>query len=333
MIIKCNPYSTQEDSTWSIENVDEIIESVQTEFNEYLNNYKSIQCVTEASVLDFLYTVLKYIKKFLKILDMITDKFRSQFSSVVKNDTFILKSRDDINNYNPGTNSVIANRFVFTHIDDDDIPLANPAISKGDYYTTVASFAKSNLYFGSLKRGQTERIRIMNDDMEKYNSDFLSEFAAAVLKRTGLIPYPVYPAYCAKVFRNGYEKPELSGVVSYEEMQDTFTRFSKYRKMVEDLKSTKQKIKNEYDEIYDLFQKKATEVKYFDNSDNNPYQDEMENEMRRYYQIKGERVQHMTNIHLTAFSAKMQAMKDSYQQDREILLRCIENVVNNKKDN
>lgn len=286
----------------------------------------------EGKIIDIIYTFLRYLKRFIDFLGNITNQFRSKFSSIIRNDRFILESKDEVNKYNPGTNQVIEERFIYQFLEDPDIPNANPNITKLDLFMTNIKFFKDNLSFDFMKKTKVKEIEQENIAMEdSYKTEeYLSIFRAALFKQNELVPANVYPEYCKRIFRGDSKTPQLTGVVPYDEMQDIFARFSRYRKIVESIDKTYRNIKKEYDEILIGFQKKASEVKYFDNV--GPYQDEFENQIRRFYQNKANLIQKMTQIHLYAFQEKLQAIKECYLTDRKILLRCIDNVINNKKD-
>lgn len=324
----------------TIKNIEEnryihaFIESIIYDLNEEFNEIYSIAESSKSNsgwFLKFLYNFVAYISKFIEKLQEITDIFRSRLSKVMRDDKYIMSSKDYIDRYNQDTNAVIADRFIYTHIFDNEIPIPKTATNKSDYFITLAKFSYMNRFYDPLKKGKIEELKELNKKFIDENEEFLNQFRSAIFNDNGYVPESVFSGYCSRMFRNNHSNYELSGVVTYNEMKDTFYRFSNmYGECSKIIKELADNLRSEYNEIIDLFRKKSTEVKYF--KDEGVYQNDLENEMRIYYTNKANRIQSMSNIHMTAFSAKIYAIERSYVQDKTILLRCIDNVMKHKKD-
>lgn len=321
--------------TFDIDNTKNFLSSIKSLTESVNNEYtmmKSYYCNDKQEVVtesfgSFMLEVIAVVRRFLKFLDRLVLRFTDLLSKAIKDDKYIVQSKDIINDYNPGTDGVKIARYIYTFLDDSDIPLADAAVSKSDYFMTTLKFYNMNRTLDSIKNIEVEKIKKMNEEFENETYEFLNNFRGNVLGfENKSIPENIFVSYCNRRFRNAdiSDPKKINDVIPYDDMQNIFRRFSSYDDIKNSITKTRDKINDTYNNMIDMFRKKATEAKYFDNVGR--YQDEFEHQIRIYYQSKTDRVIQMCNIHLIAFSAKLKAVEEAYMSDKIILLACIKNV-------
>lgn len=200
------------------------------------------------------------------------------------------------------------------------------------------------------------------DNLNNSLEDFYDEFRALVIgKRTEKIDSNDYADELFKFFRN--KESETSNItIDSTYVNEAYRRFKDYKTVINNIEKVQKDIIKDYESLSNYLDKmiklnKDTTDKFSVNnySGGRKYvQDQIDDlgklqnnngelydktnysfdKMNSYLKIQSSKVNQMCNIHTQAFSAKLEAAKNCFTQDKKILYKAIQQVVkrSNKKD-
>ena len=200
------------------------------------------------------------------------------------------------------------------------------------------------------------------DNLNNSLEDFYDKFRALVIgKRTEKIDSNDYADELFKFFRN--KESETSNItIDSTYVNEAYRRFNDYKTVINNIEKVQKDIIKDYESLSNYLDKmiklnKDTTDKFSVNnySGGRKYvQDQIDDlgklqnnngelydktnysfdKMNSYLKIQSSKVNQMCNIHTQAFSAKLEAAKNCFTQDKKILYKAIQQVVkrSNKKD-
>jgi len=292
-------------------------------FYKQLNESTTERMVLE-SFSDFFSGVKDIISKFIKFLRKLVDKFFIAMMKIVKSDNFIKKHKEDFNRI---TEEFDFRGFEYTFT--PNIPSGDAALAfNNSLFDTLYGDEKRNLTAQSVKDS------VIAMDLEKdYN-----EFRAKVIGKDGDTIYvSEFSQALFEVYRNGQSDPEtITADSAY--VRRCLDRFLNYEKSKKEIEHNRKSIEDAYNKV----EKQVSEiVKRNTDLDKEAFlsrlpQDngimnvqttgsgtlmaaELMTQIDVYVKAKIDQIQEYSNIHLLAFSAKLDAMKECFIQDRTVL--------------
>ena len=301
------------------------ITDLKISFYKKLNESTSERIVLE-SFSDFFVGVKQIIDKFIKFLRKLADKFITAIMKMVKSDEFIKKHKDDIKNL---ASEVLFDFYGYTYTFNPNIPLASAALGyNNSLFDELYSNEKREL------TGQSVRDSIIAMDLEKdYNL-----FRGRVIGLDGEEVYiSEFGERLFEVFRDG-DSSTYSITADYSYIIRCLDRFLNYDQMKKEVERNR----NDIEKAYNRVQKEVSDItKNNNNLDKQAFlsrlpQDNMITDVETsgggtmmaaelmsqidvYVKAKIEQIQEYSNIHLLAFGAKLDAMKECMIQDRSVL--------------
>lgn len=294
-------------------------------FYRGLNEATSERMVLE-SFSDFFSGVKDVIAKFIRFIRKITDKFLIALMKLVKSDKFLEKHKDEI------IRAASDLEFDFTGFNytfNPNIPVANVAL---EYNNSLFD----DLY-GNENRsltGQSVKDSIAKMDLEKD----CDRFRGKVIGRDGEDIYiSEFSQAIYEVYRNGESDSEtITADISY--IRRALDRYLNYDKAKKEVEHNRKEIEKAYDKV----EKQVKDiVKRNSDLDKQAFlsrlpQDngiidiettaggtamaaELMSQIDVYVKAKVDQIQEYSNIHLLAFGAKLDAMRDCFVQDRNVL--------------
>ena len=213
------------------------------------------------------------------------------------------------------------------------------------------------------RKAATEKINnSINDKINNItdgNEDFYDEFRAYVLGQKGKkLDSKEFSDECFKIFRNGEDSTE-SITIDYNFVQDSYRNFDKYKDTIKDIEKKKNEMIKDYEDLEKQLDKmikynKDKRSMYFDkdvgrsyaktnlgrlsfgadatinNSDPTTarvFDQSTSDRMQSLMKVYSARVNQMCQIHTQAFSAKLEAAKDCFKQDKQILNKAIQQIL------
>ena len=204
------------------------------------------------------------------------------------------------------------------------------------------------------RKKATEKInQTLSDeisDMTNKNEDFYDEFRAYVLNQSGKkLDSKEFSDECFKVFRNGEDSTE-SITIDYNFVQDSYRNFDKYKDTIKDIEKKKNEMIKDYEDLEKHLDKlikynkethkmeadKVVGRDFTKGSLNNLdlagptgliYDSSTTDRLQSLMKVYSARVNQMCQIHTQAFSAKLEAAKDCFKQDKQILNKAIQQIL------
>lgn len=214
----------------------------------------------------------------------------------------------------------------------------------------------------ALKTARTNATKAINTKLDnrieaiKDNaSDFREKFRAYVIGKTGNETYDSteFSEALFEVFRDGESSTE-SITIDYNYVQDAYRRFDKYKDVTKAIEKKKNEMVKDYEDLekhlekYIKYNKDNHKVDY--NIAGRTYTTDILNritknekiifdqstadKMNSLLKVYSTRVNDMCQIHTQAFTAKLEACKDCFKQDKQILNKAIQQILkrSNKED-
>lgn len=314
----------------------------------------------------------KYIKKHKDLFNKFSseDEFEFQgykFTNVHDND--IPKSGAvEIFNSSNDFNKVFSDDKWYNSLDFNSDDFFGDGTGKyyDDASTKKTDFNKwydlddKNTTIKDARRDATNKINKALDtriDAIKDNaSDFREKFRAYVLGKSGNESYDSteFNEALFEIFRDGESDTE-SITIDYNFVQDAYRRFDKYKDVTKAIEKKKNEMIKDYEDLekhldkfikynkndhkidYDSSSGRSytnTILSHIDKNNRIIFDQSTSDKMNSLLKVYSTRVNDMCQIHTQAFTAKLEACKDCFKQDKKILNKAIQQVLkrSNKED-
>lgn len=275
----------------------------------------------------FCASIKKIIEKFLEFLKRIVQKFILTMNKLVKSEKYISNHKADIKKFG-ASDAFKMDVFIFTHLMDDDVPMLNPE----NAWNQSQGWAAPNATESILNRV----TNTYNDVKKDLDGGWYDSFRGRVIGKSS-ISVDDFAEELFKVFRNNSkEKTEVE--FAYDKVIDALNRFEGYNqnlKHVQDVKKVMEKGYSDIKKEIEAWGKAGTDGKaafngFIDMSRNaeeyNANRKEIDEQLDLFIKAKVAQVDHMCKIHAMAYTAKLDACKASFTQDKAILYKALSKV-------
>ena len=203
----------------------------------------------------------------------------------------------------------------------------------------------------SLKKYVSDKYEELKDKLD----DYYDWFRGHVIGKAS-ISSSEYDSELKAVFRSG-DTETTTITIDHSYVSEAYNRFDGYKKLIKSIEQTRKAIEKDYTKLRDAleksmkFEKSGTDGVFFkfNPSSGNDYaldqlskfgnpsdtqiktnDPEVNNKIDMYIKAKVNQVQQMSSIHSLAFSAKLQAAKDCFAQDKDILYKALVKIKKHK---
>ncbi len=308
------------------ESNNEFRECTKAFYKSLLENSQNENVINE-SFADFFSKIKEIIVRFLKFIKSLFERFITALNGAFKSDKYIKNNKDQIKKFNE-RNEFRINMFEFTF--SINIPI----------YEAEEAFNKEFLEIASRNiANKDEMLKNISEIYEKFTHGldrFYDEFRARVIGQQGSIISSDYANALSCVYRNG-ESVKSEKTITLNDVLESYTRFETYEQYFKLTKTDKAKIEKDYDRI-----KKQVESMSDRNNDLD-YQKFVQtfidpdfvkghgisldtafiSKADMFIKAKTNQVMEMTNIHSLAFATKLDAIKECFIQDKDILYKAL----------
>ena len=291
--------------------------------SESSNDY---EVITE-SFSGFTETVKKIITKFLEFIKSVFKRFVTQLHKIVGSEKYILKHQDEFKNF------TVEHEFdmdIFTFTISDDMPQLS---AYNDYISDIENLDNN---FNNLKselqkdnnikpEDYTNHIlkQIYTDTVNIHDEYWYDAFRGKVLNKGVPISKTDYGTELFEVFRNG-ESVKENKRIDLSLVTQSLNTFKNYEKATSAVERNRRHLEKEYKDIKDNISKiKGDQIQ--DTNIKLTNQDE-KIQAEQFFKAKANQIQNMCNIHTLAFTAKLDAIKEQYKQDKSILYKALNKV-------
>ena len=230
--------------------------------------------------------------------------------------------------------------------------------NEGDYYNKVVDvtnigFDNVNDTEATRRKAATEKInKLISNDIDAItdnNEDFYEYFRGRVLGKSENLDSKEFSDECFKIFRDDSDSTS-SITIDYNFVHEAYRRFDKYKDTTKAIEKLKNDIVKDYEDLEKRLDKMikynkdshklditndvgrgsytTDNLKRIDFSDvHQLYDSSTADRMSSLLKVYSARVNQMCQIHTQAFTAKLDACKDCFKQDKQILNKAIQHIL------
>ena len=291
--------------------------------------YKSISEATEQYVVlesfsDFFSKINDIINKFIKFIKSLAARFLTHMNKIIKSDKYINAHKKDFKNFK-SADEFTMNGYTYTF--NSNIPVANASLEfNKNLFEDLYTYTNDNKLSADGVSSAISAIDL---------TELCDKFRGEVLGLDYTVSVGEFDTELFKIFRNGdMDTSELTiGSFEVSAALDRFTSFSTAKKQIE---NDQKRIEDDYENV----KKQVRELTKRNGDLNmsaflNRLPDSMSDiktasqgitmssdlmyKLDVYTKAKVDQITEYSNIHTLAFSAKLDALKESYKQDRALL--------------
>lgn len=314
------------------------------EINEYqkelyiniLESGEDYEIVNE-SFSNFFGKIKEIIDKFLSYIKSLADRFILNLNKFIKNEKYLLKHKDDLSKYQADRHDFLFEGYNYTF--NDNIPSIE----------AKATFSKDfvELDFDDIMNLKTpekiaDAIKMQHAKLNReLKTDRYDVFRQEVIGADRPIEASDFANELFMVYRDGaMEKDDI--VTTSQFIFQTLNRFQNHKKLESSVKKTKDKIDREYNEV-----KKSVENMIYRNKDKDINKllsieirgdydgatqpiylsSEAMTNVDLFIKTKIQEITQLSTIHALAFSYKLDAIAESFKQDKQVLYKALNNIL------
>ena len=318
-------------STMDEINVEEFREA-DKEFYRSVYEADSLVAVNE-SFSDFFIKIKDIIVKFLKYLKSLVDRFNNSLHKIVSSQKYLLKHEDDLKKFNSDCEFEF-DGYKFTI--DPNIPVCNAVIDLGGF----VKLDFSQLANAGDNKAKKTLIKNCADTLNNNISNgYFDEKRAEVINKKGSIYESEFANELFQVFRDGYDTTSQFTVTS-SIVTECLTGIKQYKSVENDVKAKKVEMEKQYKNLETLIDKMITstrnkstytiDVAGEDGQKGITLDNDSMNQLNLYVKGLLNQVTQLTTIHSLAFTYKLDAIKDKYNQDKRILYIAMSKIYKDK---
>lgn len=330
-------------------------------YKTIMESYDSPEVIHEGFG-DFFGKVKEIIKKFLAWIKKIFNKFIAKMNSMFKAEGYLKKNKNEFSKFRTEDEFEFEG-YKFTNLyDGGNVPVIS-TINLGDVNDSLSgAFGSGTLNYDTLKSKY--------DAFEDTKEDFFDTFRGKVLGDNTDIPASQFEEECFLKFRDD-SKDKSKFTITSSEVNAAYVRFDGYEKLKKSVEKTRNDIDKEYGALERYFEKSyklskdsfkitdysGSHASYVDAQKTHLGMDNYDDEKRyentqakgggntkataaeqkalieSFLRARAAQVNQMSNIHGIAFSAKLTAAKDCFNQDKAILYKALSKIKGHKAGN
>lgn len=298
------------------------------ELYKYISESNDVEAINE-SFGDFFDKVKDIIDKFIKFVKTMIAKFLTGLNGMFKSEKYLNNHLDDLKKFG-SDHEFDMDVYEFTHLDDPDIPKNVALTSFQEQYDDI------NKKIQDLKeKDQSDMIDAISAIYTQFTNElqnsWYDEFRARVIGSDSPISSSDYASELFSLFRNDSSDKE-SKTIDGNEVSETIIRYKGYN----DIKKSVQKNQTQIEKDYEAIKKQVGSMLYRNkdnrldlvfgedkNSTGITVSNDVMNKINLFVKSKADQISQMSSIHAIALSAKLDAINDSFKQDKTVLYKAL----------
>lgn len=291
--------------------------------------------IVHESFSDFFQVIKNVIMKVINFVKSIFKRFITKLNSLVKREKYLKNHKDDFNKFS-SKNEFKFDGYKFTII--PTVPVLN----------TITDYSKSLEYINTSVEAVNldeakKQLQAKYDAFMKDLDDTIYDTARAecIASEEPAIYENEYAKVLFALFRDEQATKEEMEVTA-SNIMEYYSRFDDFKKTETSIKKDKDRIEKEYETLKKQVEaavKKTADgssitINGADGTKGNPFvvDRDMLGIMDLFIKAKANQIQNLSNIHLLAFGAKLDAVRDCFQQDKTVLYRALSKVQGTLKE-
>lgn len=290
------------------------------------------QIAINESFSTFTASIRKLIDKFIEWINKITQRFILALNKMVKSDKYIEKNKSKLDKFR-SEDKFEMKIFNYTYLMDDEVPLLKP---EAGWKTSTGLGNEYDTSSVDLLTGVTNFYNNFKDNLEGNADDFRAKVLVKCNRNS--IDTGDFAEELFMLFRDG-ATTKSDEDIHYDNINQSYNRFKGYDKNISNVSNNKRDMEKGYGDIKreinswfsNIGGKTPLDIIYNDaNSIKDDYainKKEVDEQINLFIKLKMNQIDSMTKIHALAFSAKLDAIKECYIQDKKILYKALSLVV------
>ena len=337
-----NIKSTSENNSLLFEAMDFSLETDRDLLEANKKFYKTVSesagnmDVIHESFEGFFSTIKNIIRKVINFLKKIWEKFVNLIMRLVRSDSYLKKHLDDLSAFS-SEDEFEYKGFTFTF--SSSIPKETPLEDLVND-VTANDFGKGDMD-NTTNQQNADKVKQMYEEIreELESGTYYDKVRGKVLGKTS-IEETDYSGELFKIYRNDEDTTDTF-TVDYSYISTIRNRYRNYDKDLKAVKKVRKDVENIYKKLEDAYEKLSKNAKvsgstYTITIPNSGGDLAIDKEALNWYDLWGKaragQIQKISNIHSMAFSAKLDAMKEAFRQDRDVLYKALGKVKTKHKD-
>ena len=310
--------------------------------NEYtkakMTLYKSISEATSERVVlesfsDFFVKIKEIIDKFLKFLKSLAARFLTSLNKLIESESYLKKHKKDFSDFKDADKfDITGYKFTFT----DNIPVPNAILDfNRDMFIDL---------LGDQNKINASGVQSTNVYLAANLENKCNEFRKNIIGADNDISISDFPDELFKVYRNGdsdtdtieidrlYVKNAVDRFFSYSTIKKSIDSQCKqvndaYKRVEAQVKDIVKRNGDLNKEAFKTNMQKATDITAVSvDGEGIMMSGDLMMQLDIYVKTKVDEIQKCSDIHALAFSAKLDALKDCYRQDKATLYTALSRI-------
>ena len=365
-----NQSFVQEGYNFILEMGRDYMNAEKTFYTNVLESYGDNTIITE-SFDNFFDKIKDAIRKFIEWIKKVFKQFVLKINQLFQSEKYIKKNHKLLNKFD-SRDEFEFNGYEFKHINETDIPKANAqnafaTDNDGKNYLAAGNwYGKGDVNINDITERQNQtnalnteldtRLKTLEDGLD----DFYDVFRGQVIGESDKYDANEYPNVLFSFFRNKEDTPSNITIDS-SYVLEAYRRFDKYKDTIKDIEKTQKEMIKDYEALERYLDKMIKLTKSGNENklsfatvpsrtyvtgqitdlggttalaDKVVYDTSTYDKMNNYLKVQSSKVNQMCSIHTQAFSAKLEAAKDQFKQDKKILYKALNQIIkrSNKSD-
>lgn len=344
----------------------------KTFYSNILGSYGDDNIITE-SFEGFFGKIKDIIKKFIEWIKKIFKEFVLKINSLFSSEKYIKKHHKLLNKFE-SQDEFEFNGYNFTKINDTTVPantaLSAFEGTSAVGYLSTDNWYKDNSISITDDTKKDDRVAQttayntkLDNELNKLNDgldDFYEAFRGAVINKQEKYDSSEYAEVLFRFFRDEDDTPsDITIDASY--VSAAYRRFEKYKDTIKSIEKTQKEIIKDYEALEKYLDKlikmnkednklsiattgnthASSEIDILTQNSKSKsldgkvlYDKSSYDKMNSYLKVQSSKVSQMCSIHTQAFTAKLEAAKDQFKQDKKIIYKAIGQIIkrSNKAD-
>lgn len=289
---------------------------------------------------DFFQWVKDFIKKVINFFKKLLAKFWVRINSLFGRDKYIENHKDQLREFGSEHEFDIKG-YNFTI--KDGVPKLDPVENIEDTLSKLIAEADKN---SSNNNGKPYKIKEKDALRQAYinfqeDKDDLRKERAAILGENGKIDESDWKDTLFEIFRDG-DREKTTITVTSSVVTESLTNFTNHDKLKSKTEKQRDNVEKAYNRIQKRFDQLSEKAKNLASKDSVSVSDFVDSELStkadedKIFTISAfardisNRLEEISNLHVMAFTAKLDAIKDRYHQDKAILYGAFKKILAKK---
>ncbi len=287
---------------------------------------------------DFFQWVKDFIKKVINFFKKLLAKFWVRINSLFGRDKYIEDHKDQLREFGSEHEFDIKG-YNFTI--KDGVPKLDPVENIEDTLSNlIASADKNSNNSKPYKIKEKDELKQAYINFQEDKDDLRKE-RAAILGENGKIDESDWKDTLFETFRDG-DREKTTITVTSSVVTESLTNFTNHDKLKSKTEKQRDNVEKAYNRIQKRFDQLAEKAKNLASKDSVTVSDFVDSELstksdeEKIFTISAfardisNRLEEISNLHVMAFTAKLDAIKDRYHQDKAILYGAFKKILAKK---